>query len=70
MKARAASPRARYGREVGTEATSTVRVLPDEEDPAGCVDKINCTYPIDFNPCTLCTKIRILALLPVKKKAY
>jgi len=68
MNARAANPRARYGRGVGAGATSTVRcVLPDEEDVAGRVDKINCTYPIDFNPWTLNTRLRILIPLPIKK---
>ena len=58
--ARAANVRARYCRDTGAGSTSIIRgVLPDEEDLAGCVDKISCTYPIDFNPWMLCTRFRI-----------
>lgn len=48
MSTRAASPKARNGGGVGAGAPPTVRG----------VDKINCTYPIDFNPRTLYTRFR------------
>jgi len=62
--ARAANPRARNGREVGAGATSTTRgVLPED------VDKISCTYPIDFNPWTLKTKFSVPTLLFTKDQS-
>lgn len=48
--ARTANPRATYGRGEGAGATSAVRGILTDEDAVGCVDKISCTYPIDFNP--------------------
>lgn len=60
--ATAANPRAMYGRVVGAGTSSTVRGgLSSEEDAAGGIGKINCTYPIDFNPWTLSTRLRILS---------
>ena len=67
--ARAANPRATYGRRVGAGAASAARsVLPDE-GVVGC-DRINCTYPIDFNPWTLKTTFKILKYLAIKTKTY
>ena len=58
--ARAANPSAKYGCGIGAGTTSAVRgVLPNEEEVVGGVDKINCTYPIDFNPWMLKTRFRI-----------
>ena len=57
MSTRTENPRARYRGRVEVGATSVV----------GGVDKINCTYPIDFNPRTLCTRFRTRTSLLVKK---
>ena len=66
--ATAANPRAMYGRGVGAGISPAIRgVLLDEEDVAEGVGKINCTYPIDFNPWTLNTRFRILISLITKR---
>ena len=52
MSARAANPRAKYGRGVGAEVISMARGF----------DKISCTYPMDFNPWILYAKLRIRIL--------
>ena len=69
MNARVANPRARYGRRVEVGLTSTIRgISPDEEDVVGRVDKISCTYPIDFNPWILCTRFRTWCHHPWKRQ--
>ena len=53
---------------MGIEATSVVRDgLPDEE-VVGRVDKINCTYPIDFNPWILKKRFKILMPLVARDR--
>lgn len=71
MNARAANVRARYCRDVRAGSTSIIRgAPPDEEDLVVCVDKISCTYPIDFNPWMLYARLRISRRYPRKKGTY
>ena len=68
INARAANVSARYCRDAGAGSTPLIRgVSLDEEDLVGCVDKINCTYPIDFNPWMLYMGFRISRPYPRKK---